>query len=213
VLTVISWYAARRSRKQLHELVQQALTPAPTLLAIVADKYTNEDHLRPFAPLAERFGDRLHVILAAEWEQEDRERDGEAALRQLGLAPDARRRVLRDQGKGRTGVVLRQKQPVALIELFFEERGFVTLDGRPDPRGAEMRAREDRAATQLEELLVRLPPPPPPPSRKLQPGEHDFSPQGLCRFCGQGRASLLACPGTRKDDGPQRDRFELIELD
>jgi hypothetical protein len=213
VLTLISWYAARRSRKTLSELVLAALTDKPTLIAIVSDKYTQEAHLRPFAPVAERFGDRLHVILAAEWEQEDRERDGEVALRQLGLAPEARRRVLRDQGKGRTGVVVRQKQPVALIELFFEERGFTTLDGRPEPRAAEMRAREDHVVRQLEDLLIRLPPPPPPPSRLLQPGEHDFSPQGICSSCGQGRSSLLACPGNQRDEGPRRDRFELIELD
>jgi hypothetical protein len=213
VLTVISWYTARRSRRELTEWVQRALTDKPTLLAIVADKYTQESHLRPFAPVAERFGDRLHVILAAEWEQSDRERDGEVALSQLGLSPAARQRVLHDEGKRRTGVVLRQKQPVALIELFFEERGYTTLDGRPDPRADEIGAREDRVVRQLEDLLVRLPPPPPAPSRALQPGEHDFSPQGLCRFCGQGKATLTACPGTKRDDGPRRDRFELIELD
>src|SRR5205807_7050820 len=135
------------------------------------------------------------------------EREGDVMLRQLGLAPTARHRVLHDEGKARTGLVLRQKQPIALIELFFEERGYTTLDGRPDPRGAEIRAREDHVVRQLEELLVRLPPPPPPPPRTLQPGEHDFSPQGLCRFCGQGRATLLACPSTKPDDSPRRDRF------
>lgn len=213
MFTVISWYAARRSRKELHQLVQAALTDKPTLLAIVSDRYTNEDHLRPFAPLAERFGDRLHVILAAEWEQEDRERDGEIALRNLGLAPEARRRLLRDEGKSRLALVLRQKIPVALVELFFEERGYTTLDGRPDPRGNEMRAREERVAAQLEDLLGRLPPPAPPPPRTLKPGEHDFSPRGICNFCGQGRSTLLACTSTKKDDGPHHDRFELIELD
>ena len=213
MLTVISWYAARRSRRQLHEWVQRSLTDKPTLLAIVSDQYTQEAHLRPFAPVAERFGDRLHVILAAEWEQEDRERDGEAALRQLGLERTARHRALHDDGKARTGVVLRQKQPVALIELFFEERGFTTLDGKPDPRGAELAAREAHVIRQLEDLLVRLPPPAPPPPRTLQPGEHDFSAQGLCRFCGQGKSTLSLCPGTKRDDGPRRDRFELIELD
>ena len=213
MLTVISWYAARRSRRQLHEWVARALTDKPTLLAVVSDKYTQEAHLRPFAPVAERFGDRLHVILAAEWEQEDRERDGEVMLRQLGLAPTARHRVLHDEGKARTGLVLRQKQPIALIELFFEERGYTTLDGRPDPRGDEIRAREDRVVRQLEELLVRLPPPAPPPPRVLQPGEHDFSEKGICSYCGQGRSTLMACKGTRRDEGPQRDRFELIELE
>ncbi|MFN2549011.1 MAG: hypothetical protein ABR567_16425 [Myxococcales bacterium] len=179
----------------------------------MSDKYTQEAHVRPFAPVAERFGDRLHVILAAEWEQEDRERDGEVLFRQLGLAPAARHRVLHDEGKGRTGVVLRQKQPVALIELFFEERGFTTLDGRPDPRGDEIRAREDHVVRQLEDLLVRLPPPPPPPPRVLKPGEHDFTPQGICTYCGQGRSTLLACTGTRRDESPKRDRFELIEIE
>ena len=213
MLTVISWYAARRSRRQLHEWVARALTDKPTLLAVVSDKYTQEAHLRPFAPVAERFGDRLHVILAAEWEQEDRERDGEVMLRQLGLAPTARHRVLHDEGKARTGLVLRQKQPIALIELFFEERGYTTLDGRPDPRGDEIRAREDRVVRQLEELLVRLPPPAPPPPRVLQPGEHDFSERGICSYCGQGRSTLMACTGTKRDESPPRDRFELIELD
>ena len=210
MLTVISWYAARRSRKPLVEWVQRVLTDKPTLLAIVSDRYTQESQLRPFAPVAERFGDRLHVILAAEWDQEDRERDGEVALRQLGLAPTGRHRVLHDEGKVRTGLVLRQKQPVALIELFFEERRFTTFDGRPDPRGAEIGAREDHVVRQLEDLLVRLPPPAP---RLLQPGEHDFSAQGLCRFCGQGKSTLSICPGTKRDDGPRRDRFQLIELD
>jgi len=36
-------------------MLQAALTDQPTLLAIVADKYTSEEKLRPFAPLAERF--------------------------------------------------------------------------------------------------------------------------------------------------------------
>jgi hypothetical protein len=213
VLTVISWYSARKSRKSLQELVLKALTDTPTLLAVVADKYTNEDHLRPFATVAERFGDRLHVILAAEWEQPDRERDGEALLRALGLAPAARPRLLRDAGKTRTGLVLRAKQPIALIELFFEERAYTTLSGQPDPRGEEMAAREGRVVQQLQELLVRLPPQPPPPPRMLQPGEHDFSPQGLCRICGEGSSTLAACKGTKQDDSPPRDRFELIELE
>src|SRR6266446_6673513 len=92
VYTVIPWFAARRARKSLGQMLQAALTDQPTLLAIVADKYTSEEKLRPFAPLAERFAGRLHVILAAEWEQEDREREGDAALRQLRVAPEARRR-------------------------------------------------------------------------------------------------------------------------
>jgi hypothetical protein len=213
VYTVIPWFAARRARKTLWQLLQPALTDKPTLLAIVADKYTNEDRLRPFAPLAERFAGRLHVVLAAEWEQADREREGEAALRELGLVPEARRRALRDEGPVRVAVLLRQKRPVGLIDVFFEERAYTTLDGRPDPRGEEMRAREDEVARRIDEVLVRLPPPAPPAPRVLQPGEHDFSPAGLCRFCGEGSATLLACSGTRRDEGPRRDRFQLIEVD
>lgn len=67
-------------------------------------------------------------------------------------------------------------------QLFFEERGFPTLDQRPDPRGEEIRAREDEVAR-------------------------------MCRFCGQGRSTLIACGSTARDEGPRRDRFELIELD
>ncbi|MGZ6126075.1 MAG: hypothetical protein ACXWLR_13995 [Myxococcales bacterium] len=211
--TVIPWFTARRARKTLAQLLQAALTDDPTLLAIVGDKYTNQDRLRPFAPLAERFRGRLQVILAAEWEQEDRESQGETALAALGVAPEARRRLLRDAGRARVGLLLRQKQPVALIDLFFEERASVGLDGQPDPRGAEIAAREEEVARRIDEALVRLPPPAPPAPRPLKPGEHDYSPQGLCRFCGQGRSTLLACPGTRREEDPRRDRFELIELD
>lgn len=213
VLTVISWSAARRARKTLDELLLAALTDAPTVLAVVADRYTIEEHIRPFAPLSERFGDRVHFLVAAEWEQDDRERDGEIALQRLGLSPQARHQLLRDQGKVRSAVVLRQKRPVALIDLFFEERGHATLDGRPDPRAAEMLTRESDAARKLEELLGRLAPPAPPPPRALKAGEHDFGERGVCSFCGQGRSTLLACPGTRRDEGPRRDRFELIEID
>jgi hypothetical protein len=213
VYTVIPWFAARRARKSLWQMLQAALTDRPTLLAVLRDKYTSEDKLRPFAPLAERFGGRLHVIVALEWEQDDREREGERALRELGVAPEVRPRLLRDDGRRRFALLLRQKQPAALVELFFEERAHTTLDGRPDPRGEEIAAREDEVARKIDELLVRLPPPAPPPPRTLQPGEHDFSPQGPCRLCGQGRATLLACAGTKRDDAPRRDRFELIELD
>src|SRR6266436_1925210 len=213
VYTVIPWFAARRARKSLGQMLQAALTDQATLLAIVADKYTSEDKLRPFAPLAERFGGRLHVILAAEWEPEDREREGDAALRELGVVPEARRRLLRDEGRRRFALLLRQKQPAAVIEVFFEERALCGLDGRPDPRADEIAARENEVARNIDEVLVRLPPPSPPPSRPLQPGEHDFSPQGLCRFCGQGRSTLMACPGTKREETPPRDRFELIELE
>src|SRR5215470_11329044 len=177
VYTAIPWFAARRARKSLEQLLRAALTDRPTLLAILSDKYTNEDKLRPFVPLAERFAERLHVILAAEWEPEDRERDGEAALRALGVAPEARRRLLRDEGKRRFALLLRQKQPVAVIEVFFEERARTGLDGRLDPRAEEVAAREDEVARKIEEVLVRLPPPAPPPPRTLGPGEHDFTPQ------------------------------------
>jgi hypothetical protein len=213
VYTVISWFAARRARKSLWQMLQPALTDRPTLLAVLGDKYTSDDKLRPFAPLADRFAGRLHVIVAAEWEQEDREREGETALRQLGVVPDARRRLLRDEGRRRFALLLRQKQPVALIEVFFEERAHATLDGRPDPRGAEISAREEEIARHIDELLVRLPPPAPAPPRTLQPGEHDFSPQGLCRLCGEGSSTLRACAGTKREETPRRDRFELIELD
>lgn len=213
VYTVIPWFAARRARKSLGQLLQAALDDAPTLLAILGDKYTNQDRLRPFAPLAERFQGRLHVILAAEWEPDDREQQGEAALSALGVEPSARRRLLRDEGRKRFALLLRQKQPVGLLEVFFEERAFVGLDGQPDPRAGEIAAREEQVARRIEEALVRLPPPAPPPSRALQPGEHDFTPQGLCRFCGQGRSTLTACPGTRREEGPRPDRFELIELE
>ena len=167
MLTVISWFAARKSRRQLHEWVARALTDKPTLLAVVSDKYTQEAHVRPFAPIAERFGDRLHVILAAEWEQEDREREGDALFRQLGLEPLARHRALHDVGSARVGVVLRRKQPVALIELFFEEAS------GGDPR-------EDRIVRQLEDLLVRLQAPVPPP--RVEKNEKNDPPPKRDRF-------------------------------
>jgi len=213
VYTVIPWFAARRARKSLWQILQPALTDRPTLLAVLRDKYTSEDKLRPFAPLAERFGGRLHVIVALEWEQEDRDREGEVALRELGVAPEVRPRLLRDEGHRRFALLLRQKRPVAVVEVFFEERAHTTLDGRPDPRGDQIAAREEEVARKIDEVLVRLPPPAPPPPRTLQPGEHDFSPQGLCSLCGQGRATLLACAGTKREEAPRRDRFELIELD
>jgi hypothetical protein len=213
VLTVFPWFVARRSRKTLSQLVLPVLTDKPTLLAVVSDMYTNERHIRPFSPLAERFGDRLHVILAAELEQQIRETQGEALLRELQLSPDARRQMLRDDGPARVAVILRQKRPVALLELFFAERAYTTLDGRPEPRAEEMQQREDEVFTAIEGLLGRLPPPAPPPSRVLQPGEHDFGANGLCLRCNGGRATLSACPGTKRDEGPRRDRFELIEID
>jgi hypothetical protein len=82
MFTVLSWYAARRSRRPLHELILRGLTPAPTLFALVKDRYTTETNIRPFHFLAERLGDRMHVLLAAEWPQEDRVREGAVLLRQ-----------------------------------------------------------------------------------------------------------------------------------
>jgi hypothetical protein len=213
VYTVIPWFAARRARKSLWQMLEPALTDRPTLLAILGDKYTSEEKLRPFATLAERFGGRLHVIVAAEWEPEDREREGEAVLRTLAVNPDVRRRLLRDEGRRRFALLLRQKQPVAAIEVFFEERSRTTLDGKPEPRAAEIAAREEEIARRIDDVLVRLPPPAPPPPRTLRPGEHDFSPQGLCQLCGEGSSTLRACPGTKREETPRRDRFELIELD
>jgi hypothetical protein len=213
VFTAIPCFAVRRARKSLWQALNAELTERPTLLAVLADKYTNEDRVRPFAPLADRFAGRLHVILSAEWEQPEREREGEAALRELGVAPEARRRLLRDEGRRRSALLLRQRQPVAVIELFFEERAFSGLDGKPDPRGAEIAAREEEVVRRTEDALVRLPPPSPAPPRTLAPGEHDFTPTGLCQFCGQGRSTVLACPGTKREESPRRDRFELIELE
>jgi len=150
VYTVIPLFAARRARRPLAQMIQAALTDKPTLLAILSDRYTNEDNLRPFAPLAERFGGRLHVLVAAEWEQEDREREGDAALQALRVGPEVRRKLLRDEGKRRFALLLRQKQPVAVLEVFFEERARVGLDGRPDPRAEEIAAREDQVARNID---------------------------------------------------------------
>ena len=208
VLTVISWFAARRSRRPLFELVQRALTNRPALIALVADQYTNEHHIRPFAPLAERLEGRMDVILAAEWRAEDRVTDGEALCRSLAVAPQVRSRLVADEGDQRVALVVRQKKPIALLELFFKERARVD-----DEEERSLRALEDAALLKLEELLRLLPPQPPPPPRMLAPGEHDFAANGLCRACNQGSSTLSLCPGARKDEGPRRDRFELIELD
>ena len=215
MLTVISWFAARKGRRDLYQIVESVLTDKPTLLAIVSDQFTSETRLRPFAPLAERFHGRLDFILAAEWLQPERERDGEMVLRRLGLSPEVRPRLLRDEGKKRVGVVLRQKQPIALIDLFFLEKG-LPMDGPPDPREAIVRAEEESLAASLQDLLGRLaplPPPPPPPMRALAPGEHDYAANGLCRLCSDGRGTVRACPGSKRDESPSRDRFQLIELD
>jgi hypothetical protein len=208
MLTVISWYGARRAHADLEQVVLDALTDRPTLLAVVSDLYTNEANLRPFAPLAERFGDGLHVLLAAEWPQEERERDGEALLRRFALAAEARLRLLRDDGATRAGLVLRQRKPAGIVDLFFKERPRVD-----DAVEAELRAREAEAARAIETLLAALPPPAAPPRRALAPGEHDWSASGVCRLCGEGRGALLACAGTRPTTEPRRDRFELIEME
>ena len=213
-LTVITWYAARRLRKTMQTLVMNELTDKPTLLAIVPEMYTQEQHIRPFAPVAERFAGRLEVILCAEWQQDAREKDGESLLSALGLAADVRPRLLRDEGDVRVGVVLRQKQPVALIDLYFAERAPPTPLYADDGREASFAAREERVAIQLSQLLTKLPvqPPSPPPAPLLKPGQHDFNRGGVCRLCSDGPMSRRECPGTRTQE-PGRDRFELIELE
>lgn len=213
MLTVISWYSARKGRKALHELVAARLTDKPTLVGLVSDQYTAETHLRPWVALSERFGGRLDVILAAEWRDPDRARDGQALWQNLGVAPSAWERLLREVGDARTALLLRHRRPHALVDLFFLEKGHPYNATTPDPREHEVRAREDLICRELELLLGRLPPPQPPPSRVLQVGEHDFSPTGVCHACGDGRASLRTCPGNKPKDEPKRDRFELIEID
>jgi hypothetical protein len=213
-LTVLTWYGARRLRKSMQQLVMDQLTDRPTLLAICSEMYTQEQHIRPFAPLAERFAGRVEIILCAEWQQDAREKDGEALLKALGLAAEARPRLLRDEGDVRVGVVLRAKQPVALIDLYFAERAPASPMYADDGREAFFTTREDRAAVQLNQLLTRIPaqPPPPPPKPLLQQGQHDFNRGGVCLLCGDGPMSRRECPGTKKQE-PGRDRFELIELD
>jgi hypothetical protein len=76
-----------------------------------------------------------------------------------------------------------------------------------------VREQEEAIFREVERLLGHLPPPEPPPARVLAPGEHDFSPKGICRACGDGRASLRLCPGQKKPEEPRRDRFELIEIE
>src|SRR5262249_59661752 len=71
-------------------LVAGHLRPEPTLLALLSDRYTSESSLRPFAPLADKLGSRMHVLVLAEWPQPERERDGEALLRTLGRSEERR---------------------------------------------------------------------------------------------------------------------------
>jgi hypothetical protein len=211
MLTVLSWFAARKSRRPAADLVIEELRSEPTLFAILADRYTNESSLRPFAPLAEKLGDRMHVFVLAEWPQEERERDGEAILTRLGVSREAWPMLLRDEDADtRFAMVLRRKQPVALINLFFRERSQSGREREDD----ELRAWEDEAFRKLEALLARLSPLPPEPPRALAAGQHDFLSTGVCRKCGQGVGTLLACGVQRPaDSGPTRDRFELIELE
>ena len=214
VYTVLPWFAARRARKPLAELLRGSLDDRPTLLAILGDKYTNEDRVRPFAPLAERFRGRLHVILAAEWEPDERERQGDAALRELGVAPEARRRLLRDEGRGRVALLLRQKKPVALIDLFFEERAFVGLMGsRTRTRRGDAppaRTRSPGGSTTCSSVSLR------PPRRRrgrCSPASTTSHPRACASSAARAGRRCCACSGTRRDDDPRRDRFELIELD
>jgi hypothetical protein len=211
VFTVLSWFAARKSRRPLIELVMEELRPEPTLFAMLADHYTNESSVRPFAPLADQLADRMHVLLLAEWPQEERERDGAAVLTRLGVSRETWPMLLRDEdGDTRFAVVLRRKQPVALINLFFRER----RQGGREREDDELRAWEDLARQKLEGLLSRFSPLPPEPARVLGADQHDFLSTGLCRKCGQGVGTLLACGVQRPSEvGPRRDRFELIELE
>ena len=210
VLTVVSWSAARRSRTPAVDLVLEELGPEPTLFAMLADRYTNESSLRPFAPLADKLGNRMHVLVLFEWPQDAREREGEAVLARLGLSREAWPMLLRDRDDTRFAVVLRRKQPIALINLFFRER----RQGIGDREDDELRAWEEEAFRKLDSLLLRLSPLPPEAPRALATGEHDFLSTGLCRKCGQGVGTLLGCGVERPPEaGPSRDRFELIELD
>src|SRR5882762_9259317 len=148
------WFTARKSRKPIVQLVADHLRPEPTLFALLADRYTSESSLRPFAPLAEKLGDRMHVLVLAEWPQEDRERDGETLLRSLGVSREAWPMLLRDEDDARFAVVLHRGRPVALINLFFRE----LPQGSGGAQEEEVRAWEDEALRKLEALLSRLSP-------------------------------------------------------
>ena len=213
MFTVLSPFTARRAKKQLSELVTRLLTDKPTIVGLVSDLYTADTHLRPWVALSERFNGRLDVILAAEWPDPDRIRDGQALWRTLGVAVEAWPRLFRQEGDERAALLLRHRRPHAILDLFFLEKGHPYNASTPDPREPEVRAREDLICRDVEALLGRMPPPEPPPIRPLAPGEHDFSQTGVCHACGDGRASLKLCPGRRKPEEPRRDRFELIEID
>jgi len=184
VLTVVSISSARRSRTQLTQLVSSQLRPEPTLLALLSDRYTSESSLRPFAPLADQLDPRMHVLVLAEWPQAERERDGEALLRSLGVTREAWPMLLRDEDDTRFAVVLHRGKPVALINLFFRE----VPQGSGGAEEEAVRSWEEEALRKLESLLSRLSPLPPETTRA---------------------APRPAPP----DPGPSRDRFELIELD
>jgi hypothetical protein len=234
--TVLTWYGARRARKSLLDLVRFELTDRATLLAVVEDKFTQETHVRPFGPLADRFGERLHVILCAEWTQISRRVEGEALFRELGVPADLRPRLLRDEGEVRCALLLRRRQPVALLDLYFVERGPPSAAVADDGREPFFTAREELAAQEIERLLAQPAPPPveanlpveaarlvaaipgarvsQEPRTALAAGTgHDYDQTGKCRRCGDARFSPRACPGPPKDEGPRRDRFELIELE
>jgi hypothetical protein len=210
VLTVVSWSTARKSRTAAADVVLEALRSEPTLFAMLADQYTDESSLRPFAPLADKLGNRMHVLLLLGWPQDEREREGEAVLSRLGVSREAWPMLLRDEDDTRFAVVLRRAQPIALINLFFRER----RQGIGDREDEELRAWEDEAFRKLDALLLRRSPPPSEPPRAPASGEHDFVSTGLCRKCGQGAGTLVACgvQGTPEVE-LSRDRFELIELD
>ena len=184
VLTVLSWSTARKSRTPIVQLVADHLRAEPTLLALLADRYTSESSLRPFAPLAEKLRDRMHVLVLAEWPQDERERDGEILLRSLGVSREAWPMLLRDEDDARFAIVLNRGRPVALINLFFRE----LPQGSGGAQEEEVRAWEDEALRKLEALLSRLSPLPP-----------DAAPR--------------PDPSRNPDPAPSRDRFELIELD
>ena len=184
MLTVLSWSTARKSRNPIVQLVADHLRPEPTLLALLADRYTSESSLRPFAPLAEKLRDRMHVLVLAEWPQAEREKDGETLLRSLGVSAEAWPMLLRDEDDTRFALVLHRGRPAALINLFFRE----LPHGSHTPEDEELRAWEDEALRKLESLLSRLSPLP--------------------------REAPTATPPRRESEpSPTRDRFELIELD
>ena len=182
VLTVLSWSTAKKSRKPIVQLVADHLRPEPTLLAFLADRYTSESSLRPFAPLADKLSDRMHILVLAEWPQEERERDGETLLRSLAVSREAWPMLLRDEDDTRFAVVLHRGRPVALINLFFRE----LPSGSRGAEDQQLRVWEEEALRKLQALLSRLSPLPP-----------DAAPP----------------PAPPPAAGPNRDRFELIELD